>query len=164
MRRPLFIVMVGPSGSGKSHIVRTVLSVEIPNIVIASQDALREDFAAKHGMTYNDTFVDDVYDPRPEFDQGIIDAVGRGDDIVVDTTTLTVASRGRLLGMVEGTRYATTAMVFNHPRPVLLHRLMERNHTDPSKVIDMEMLETQLSRYVPVTEDEGFTDIIRLFV
>ena len=90
-----------------------------------------------------------------------------GLDIVVDMTNMSAGARKGALGAIEGREgeYEKIAVDFKYPSPEIVAAVAEKRNQEQkklgkSKTIDLELINSMISRYQPPTKDEGFDEII----
>ena len=153
MTNPLFIVLVGLPGSGKSTYVK-LFTENDPTTVVVSTDGIIENFAAHHGKTYDDVF-EEAIKPATKLAQSKMDLGFKArSTIIVDQTNLGMKKRKKLLSQVpEG--YTKVARYFEIDEGLRQQRLLGR----PGKTIPAHIDANMRESYVRPAAHEGFDDV-----
>jgi predicted kinase len=154
---PRFIMLCGPSASGKSSF-RSRLLQEAKDTVVISSDDILMDWAEADGLSYQDAFV--AY--RDKTDALMEDiasaAFSMGRDIIWDQTHLTRDIRRHKLTEVPD-QYDKVAVAFEAPLEMLLERASSRE-ADTGKEVPVAVIRTQAEAYQRPDFDEGFDSIV----
>jgi len=152
MEKSEIVYLVGLPGVGKS----TYVSKYYKNYVIISNDGLVEEYAKKHGLSYNDAWGKvNFKDIKRNLKEKFNDAVKHNKNIVIDNTNLTVKSRK----LYEADNYIKTAVVFSITDSEWNKR-SEKRKIETGKVIPTDVIQNMIKLYQPITKDENFSKII----
>lgn len=146
---PLFIVMVGLPGSGKSRRANTLAEIKGINAVVLSSDAYRESMlGSETDNTDNEKIFKALYrDAR--------DYIASGRSVIIDATNVTMKNRRKALNAINGLNALKIAFVMNIPFDVCQFRNLGRERTLPS-----EVLEKFLNMFEVPMKFEGFDEIL----
>lgn len=154
---PRFIMLCGPSASGKSTF-RANLVKQNPEAVVISSDDILTDWAEADNMTYQEAFL--AY--RANTDTLMEDIANAAFDaereVIWDQTHLTHAQRRLRLEMVPDT-YDKVAVGFEAPTDFLLNRSHIRAVQTGKEVPD-EVIMAQNEAFELPDFDDGFDDIV----
>lgn len=150
---PKAYILVGVPGAGKSTWVQTQTLTK--NYKYISTDRIVERYAAHVKKTYTEVFG--LFMPRAveEMSKQVIRAREKGQDIIWDQTSTTVASRSRKFRMLP--EYEMIAVVFPTPEPAELER---RLASRPGKEIPKEVVDNMIKNWEDPSEQEGFDKVI----
>ena len=153
MTNPLFIVLVGLPGSGKSTYTKTTF-VGRADVAVISTDGIIENFAEHHGKTYDEVFAEAIK-PATKLAQSKMDlALKSRMTVIVDQTNLGLNKRRKLLSQVpEG--YTKIACYFEVAEELRQQRLKGR----PGKTIPAHIDAQMLASYVRPETHEGFDGV-----
>jgi predicted kinase len=156
--RPLFIMLIGVPGSGKSFFVKNYVNYIFPDkeFTVVSSDAIIDQRAAAQGKTYSDVFQDEIKSATTEMNQNLRNAIANNMDIVWDQTNLTAKARAGKLSQIPKT-YRKIAVFFPTPNEKELQR---RLASRPGKNIPSNIVMGMKSQLQAPTTAEGFDEII----
>lgn len=159
---PKFVMMVGLPYSGKSYYASHLPLVR-SYTRISSDDEVME-LARLNRSFYNEVFSDVVTLAMQKAEKRFIDAVKGLQDILLDQTNLTRASRGRKLALVPS-EYEKGCIYCPPPCELELQRRMEQrsSHAVPKPVLDTMTLiheEPKLDEGFDWLYIAGFDDIV----
>lgn len=159
---PLFIMMVGVPGSGKSTDVAFIKEHVLPDAVVASSDAIIEREAAKLGVNYTEAFNAVNQDSvQKEFWNDIQEALDGNKSLIVDRTNLSEQSRKRFMNMVPD-YYMRLAFVYRVDDTELKNRLQARESATGKHIPD-NVMENMKKTFKEPTKSEGFDVILCLY-
>lgn len=146
-------MLIGPPGVGKSTWRAKHLETVDRKTTVVSGDDLIDAFALGRGMTYTEAFgeIDHKW-VKQEVRRLFIEALGRGENVIVDRTNMTVKSRRSFLSNVPAS-YQKIAVVFELPRDILNERLQHRAETT-GKYIPTSVVDGMLAQYQPPADGE----------
>ena len=151
---PKLYMLVGVPGSGKSTWVQNQNWAQDCSWI--STDDIVEQYALSVGKTYTEVFQEYMPEAVRIMAQQVVQARERGQDIIWDQTSTSVASRRKKFQMLPD--YYAIAVVFGVPEhQELLRRLASR----PGKTIPEEVVQDMIARFEYPTESEGFSEIWR---
>jgi predicted kinase len=150
-RRPIFLMMVGLPGSGKSTLVDILKG---PNDVVLSTDNFIDNYAKNTGRKYNEVFGNKEVWSAAELHMGydLVDAIERGSDIVWDQTNLYPKTRKAKLAKIPK-HYEKICINVVTPDPDEWER---RLRSRPGKIIPQHVLDSMSKSLVYATPEEGF--------
>lgn len=153
MTNPLFIVLVGLPGSGKSTYTKIAIEND-PTTVVVSTDGIIENFAAHHGKTYDEVW-EEAIKPATKLAQSKMDLGFKAwSTVIVDQTNLGMKKRKKLLSQVpEG--YTKIACYFEIDEELRQQRLQGR----PGKTIPAHIDAQMRASYVRPELHEGFVAV-----
>lgn len=128
--------------------------------VVISRDALVEQWAAAHHLTYSESFeqlfwskeyaaVFSAEEFLKELDRAFFEAVDANKDIIVDMTN----TKGRFRIESIPDHYTTYGIIFKISGELLAKRLRYRERTT-GKYVPLSAIHDRIRNYVPPTEDE----------
>jgi len=157
---PLMFVLIGMPASGKSTWRAAYLGYRNGttdrSLVILSTDDIVERIAAENGVTYDEAFdLVSMKDREREMKANFAEALERGDDIIVDRTNLSVASRNKFIsrGRQSKHNYQAIGVVFD-VSPEELERRRNARHEAEGKSIPQQHIDDMVSRYEAPRSDE----------
>jgi len=153
-RPPIFIMMVGLPGSGKSTIVKELQ--ETNDFVVISTDNFIELVAQREGKTYNEVFKDNIKMAEDVMKTTLDFALSARKNIIWDQTNLSVKTRANKLAKVPK-EYYKKAIITQATDDVLLQVNSERAKYGRS--IPDSIFANMLKTYESPTTAEGFTCI-----
>ena len=156
---PSITLLVGLPASGKSTYVKSYLK-DHPNTVVVSSDDIIENYANRHGKTYNEVFHEYIDAAEVQFREELKIAISDKKDILVDRTNLSVRGRNKILANVPKT-YNKYAIIFTVSDEDLEKR-MEQRLKETGKSVPKNIMETMKASYVMPSEKEGFTSVIAM--
>lgn len=154
---PHFILLAGPSGSGKSSL-RAKLVAGLVDAVVLSSDDFLETWARDDGLSYQESFARhrDAAMAAVAADQS--DAFARGAHVIRDQTHLTAEVRRERLAEVPDS-YTRIAIAFEAPLDTLYARL-SRRAAETGKHIPETVLHEQVACYTRPHFDEGWDKVL----
>lgn len=138
------ILMVGLPGSGKSTFVEQYIP---DNYVVISRDNLVEEYAQKHGITYDEAWKAEDFDAV--VDKQIRSTISEKRSVVIDKTHMGPKSRRRSLAPFPKS-YAKTAVVITEDFDTIVERSIAR----VGKTITDRVLRDMTLRFRPPTYDD----------
>ena len=153
------ILPIGLPGSGKSTWARDFVLRSKAPVTVVSTDALVDAAAAEAGITYEEAWA--ALDGRKlerRARRTAWEAIGRGEDVIVDRTNLRRRTRGRFLRLVSCEGWAREAVVFAPPCSRLLRQLEGRAATGGKRIGLRVMLEMAAAYEPP---EPGEFDAVR---
>jgi predicted kinase len=154
-----FILLCGLPGSGKSTYAANFMANTEEPVLLLSSDALLEDMAAEHGVTYQEAYVQWATKAQAEVLSMAEFAISEGIDVVWDQTNLTQAQRAERAAPFFAADYEVIAVAFEAPQSVLKERIAARASA-MGKTIPSSVLETMGKTYQRPDENEGFDHIV----
>jgi predicted kinase len=150
------VVLIGCPGSGKSTFTKSWLE-DFPNTHIASTDAMIDEYAAKHGITYTEAWgrISMKHYERTMFAQ-MYTAINEHKHVLVDQTNMSIKIRAKKIAHLGTTKLV--AIVFDVPDEELYRRLDHRARTT-GKIITSGIVKNMLKNYQEPTKEEGFSYI-----
>ena len=158
MSKPVFIVMVGLPGSGKSTVVNGRLKGfvgDFSTFKVLSTDEIIEEFAQLSGKTYNQVWADCIDSATKIFNMRLVTSVIVKENIIVDQTNMSIKKRRKLLNLA-GSKYYTMAVVVDTDVETCIAR------RSVGKAIPEHVIREMASRYEPVSASEGFDSVINI--
>lgn len=151
---PKAYILVGIPGSGKT----TWVSQQTwhTDCAFISTDRWVYHFAIEQNTTYSQIFNDVMPKCVDLMVQDVIDAREKGQDIIWDQTSTTVASRKKKFVMLPD--YEHIAVVFRIPGPDELKKRLDR----PGKEIPDSVVQSMIDNFEMPTIEEGFSKVIRV--
>jgi predicted kinase len=153
------ILLCGLPGSGKSTYVANFMANTDAPVLVLSSDALLEEMAAEHGLTYQEAYAQWAPKAQAEVLSMAEFAISEGVDVVWDQTNLTQAQRAERAAPFFAADYEVIAVAFEAPQAVLKARIAERAAAQ-GKTIPSSALETMGQTYRRPDENEGFDHIV----
>ena len=154
--KPIVIVMVGLPGSGKSTLIKKILS-EIDNIHVESTDDLIEEEANRLGLTYSEAFKIVNF---KEIEKKAVAlstlALQEGKSIIIDQTNMSLKSRKKKIDRFRG--FSIVAIDIKVSSEVLTKRLKDRAALT-GKHIPQFVIETMTNNYEEPSIAEGFSAV-----
>lgn len=146
-------MLIGPPGSGKSTWREHYLTTTSRPSVVISNDDVVEEYGAKHGLTYTESFrALDADEVRKEVSRRYDAALLTGNDIIIDRTNMTVKARRSFLARVPK-HYRRIAVVFEIEREELNERLAKRA-AETGKFIPPAVVDDFIAKYQAPTTTE----------
>ena len=145
-------ILVGVPGSGKSTWVSNQPWAE--KCAYISTDSHVESYARSMGKTYSEVFQEYMPTAVSFMAAEVIAARGRGQDVVWDQTSTSIASRKKKFNMLPD--YYHIAVVFRTPNIVELSRRLKSR---PGKEIPMSVVNAMINTLEAPTEEEGYKEI-----
>lgn len=154
---PIFIMMVGVPGCGKSTFIRSLGQ----NIMIASTDDMIEEKALQAGKTYSQIF-DKINHKHLKLDmiRDIKKAIVDRHHVALDRTNMSRKTRSEFIDLFPD-NYTKVCLNFSIDDKVLRERLKARAEAT-GKVIPEFVLFNMFKSYNPPIKDEGFDIIIEV--
>lgn len=151
---PKAYILVGIPGSGKT----TWVSQQSwhKDCAFISTDKWVYHFAVEQNKTYTEVFDDVMPTCVDLMVQDVINAREKGQDIIWDQTSTTVASRKKKFNMLPD--YEHIAVVFRIPGQEELKQRLDR----PGKEIPDSVVQSMIDNFEMPTIEEGFTKVIRV--
>jgi predicted kinase len=157
MIRPIFMMLVGVPGSGKSTWLSNNNYHVMPNVMILSTDAYIEAVAADEGKTYSEVFRDVIKQAEMHLYHCLDVAVKHKMDIIWDQTNLTRKTRMNKLKHIP-LDYHRMAMVFPTPEPKT-HTAWLNSEARVGKSIPDVMIHSMIENFEHPSLSEGFNEI-----
>lgn len=154
---PRFIMLCGPSASGKSTFRSNLLS-QSPNAVVISSDDILEGWAEADGITYQEAFLAHRSKTDDLMKDIASEAFDADVDIIWDQTHLTREQRRvRMLDIPDS--YDRVAVAFEAPADLLYERARKREALT-GKHVPEHIMQGQIDSYELPDFDEGFDSIV----
>ena len=152
---PTITFLIGPPASGKS----TYRDKYATNEVIISRDDIRDELREKDGISYNETFYDNVFEKRVNLilQYNISEAIKHRKDMIVDMSNISVSSRRKTMSRIPGI-YNRKAVVFQVKYDELVIRMKNRAEKT-GKYIPIKILDWMIEQYEEPSEEENFSDV-----
>jgi hypothetical protein len=150
-----FIVLVGLPGVGKSTYINNNKN---PGTIVLSTDAIVEKMCALQGITYTQGFKLFIDEATKRFNKQLAIALKNKNDIIIDRTNLTCASRKRLMSQVPK-HYSKYAYYFPTPEE---NEWKRRLNNRPSKYIPQNVLDEMALSFQFPKKEEGFDAIFTI--
>lgn len=147
---PNLVMMVGLPYSGKSYYTNNILKWKDYTKISSDEEIIR--MAEASGRPYNSVFKDVVCEALQKAEKRFIGALRGSEDILIDQTNLTKASRARKLALVP--KEYTKVCVYC-PQPCaeeLNRRIAERT----SHMVPLNVMQAMLEIHQQPTIEEGF--------
>jgi len=156
---PLYLMMVGLVGSGKSTIVKQLC--EWDRFAVLSTDDIIEEHAKKMGLTYSQAFnrVNQKH-VRQEFNLRLKDAVDCNHNIIVDQTNLMASARAKKLRQIPD-HYTKVCVIVSVSEPVREKRLRDRELSEGKGIPD-HVQSQMLRSYMTPSKTEGFDKLVQV--
>ena len=150
------MMLVGLPCSGKSTYLNGL--DDLGDYKILSSDALIEKEAKRQGKTYSEVFPSYYKTAAIEFQRQLVEAINKGENIIVDRTNLTKDVRQPILDSAKS--YDKTCVEFK----ISLQKAMERNEkrSETGKIIPLEVMKDMANKYEKPSFEEGFSKIITI--
>ena len=155
--RPLFGMLVGVPGSGKSTWLTNNNYHTMPNVMILFTDAYIETVAANEGKTYTEVFRDVIKQAEMHLYSCLNTAVQNRMHIIWDQTNLTRKTRMNKLKHIPNDYYKV-ALVFPTPEPKT-HTAWLNSDARAGKVIPEPIMYSMIENFEHPTLWEGFNSI-----
>lgn len=157
---PLYVMLVGLVGSGKSTLVEQLRGWNRGFVVLSTDDLLMEE-AEKLGLTYSQAFgrVSQSLLKR-RYNELLQDAVTLQRDILVDQTNLVASSRAKKLKSVSDT-YCKVCVIVECDETERQRRLKARAERE-GKEIPAHVQASMLKSYLAPHKGEGFDKILQV--
>lgn len=149
--RPIFTMVMGLPGSGKSTFVNEVVTADSLTSVVVSSDSLREElFGDVNDQTHNTEVFEEMH-------RRTIVALKEGKDVFYDATNLSGKRRKAFLNSLNGLKNKVhkRIMVFATPVELCIARNHRRERKVPTEVIERMYKSLTMPRYT-----EGWDSII----
>ena len=155
-QKPELVIMVGVPCSGKSTYVKN--NLDITKYQLLSSDNILEDFAKKEGITYNEAFKKYYPQAKALFYKQFVEASAKGQNIIVDRTSLNIEERAVLLK--QASKHQAVCFDFKIDYETAMERNQKRAST--GKFIPEETLKKMFAKYQKPSFDEGFARIVTI--
>ena len=155
MSDPVFIMLVGLPGSGKSTFAERFIADSVGDVVYISTDSFIEGRAAEAGITYDEAWPNHIKEATDAAWARFRSALRRNASVVWDQTNLSVKKRKSVVAKVPDT-YTKQAVVFEIEEGVRRQRLSNRVGKTVPPTVDVSMRDS----YVRPTVDEGFDFVL----
>lgn len=160
---PIFVMMVGLPGAGKTTFIKQLLSEEFNNAtrktVVASSDNYIELVAMEQMKTYNDVFQETIKDANEYCLDQVRTAVKERHNIIWDQTNLSIKSRKPRLAMIPVGYFRKAFVISCTTEEEHMARLAGR----PGKTIPPFIIAKMVASYEVPTREEGFDFIQHVF-
>lgn len=157
--KKLMMVMIGPPGSGKSTLIAAMQEAGII-FRIASTDAIVDEYAATHGITYSQAHQKVNWkDAQSKFKTIIRQSANDGVNIVIDRTNMGEKARRGYFDVIRNRGYTAVALNMQCDDRELQKRIDERAAAT-GKFIPKHVMKDMMERYDAPTTREGFNLII----
>lgn len=153
---PVFVMMAGLPGSGKSTYARKILAPRF-NASIYSSDKIIEEHAAATGKTYEDVFREFYSEAKRRYFEQLQKALADRKNVIVDRTHLDAANRKPPLDLVPK-HYRKLCYIIVPIKPDVLHERQKLHRQD--KIIPLEVLESMYENYRMPKDSEGFDEVV----
>lgn len=150
---PKCTILIGVPGSGKSTWLESLGKFEDTTTIISTDNTI-EYIAEEFGMTYDQCFKDLIKFAEKVMWNSIESAVHFEDNIIIDRTNLSAASRRKFFRSLED--YEFEAVVFATPEQEEWDR---RLNSRPGKTIPSHVLNSMATSMELPSESEGFSKI-----
>lgn len=153
---PMFIMLVGPPGVGKSTWCKDVLPLIVKGeeVVIISSDKYIEKVAEEQGKTYTEVFQSAIAYASESSKQDFKEALEKKVHIVWDQTNLSPKKRKGLLKQIPN-EYFPTCVYWVIKDEAKWKKQLDR----PGKFIPEHVLKSMLDNYVHPSFNEGWEAI-----
>ena len=155
--RPVFTMLVGVPGSGKSTWLTSNDYHTLPSVMILSTDAYIETVAADEGKTYSEVFRDVIKQAEMHMYHCLNVALEHKMDIIWDQTNLTRKTRMNKLRHIP-LDYRRVALVFPTPEPKT-HTAWLNSDARAGKTIPDAIMHSMIENFEHPTMSEGFNTI-----
>lgn len=160
-RQPVFLMLVGLPGSGKSTFIKKLLEESNEDFAIASTDDIVERECAKMGLTYSEGFAKvNFKQAQSEFKDVIFKAGKARKNIIIDQTNVGGKSRKSKLGMIP-LGYDKICLIFDVSESVMKTRL-ENRARETGKSIPYSVIKQMTESWQTPSRAEGFDSIIEV--
>lgn len=152
--KPWIMLMIGPPGVGKSTALSRIEAAGV-KFHVASTDALLEEYAAKHGLTYAQAHQKANFkDVKRNMIGGMRAAFNKRMNVVNDQTNLATKKRRTTLAEAPGD-YIRIGVVLNADNDELKRRLAGRQ-AETGKYVGWGVVEEMFKSSSPPSKAEGF--------
>lgn len=127
--KPSFILLCGPSGSGKSYYAENYLERQFDKCIIVSSDAIRGEIYGDENCQKDPQRVFDIMNRRT------LDAIAQGISVIYDATNLKERFRIHLLGLLRKYDCHKEAIIFIVDPKICIARQEKRERKVPEEVI-----------------------------
>lgn len=156
---PLYVMLVGLVGSGKSTLVEQLRNWNRGFVVLSTDDLLMEE-AQKLGLTYSEAFGRVSQSLlKKRYNETLRDAVELQRDILVDQTNLASSARSKKLKAV-GDSYHKVCVIVECDEAERRKRLKLRAERE-GKEIPEHVQAFMLKSYTTPSKSEGFDKVLR---
>lgn len=156
MQRPVYIVLAGLPGSGKSTIRRSIAEAwSVGALIELSTDDYIDMVALQGGQTYSEVFASSIKSATTFMNAKKRVSIRCMQNIIMDRTNLSVKSRQAALDVVPDI-YLKVCLFQVVPEDVRQPRLAER----PGKIIPPEADHRMQAVWEPPTLAEGFDAVL----
>lgn len=158
---PIFFMLIGIPGCGKSTFVKKLNAALEQPILVASTDDLIEQEAVRRRLTYTQAFKEVNFKQiSRQMNEMVAAAIKNNAWIAWDQTNVVKSSRRKKLATIPDT-YTKIGITFHVDDKVLNERLMSRAQAT-GKVIAQHIVENMQRNYDAVTKDEGFSYLFEI--
>jgi broad-specificity NMP kinase len=154
LEKPFMMLMIGPPGVGKSTVLKSLEAAHI-KFHVASTDALLEEYAAKHNLTYAQAHQKANFKGiKQNMIGGMKAAFVRRENVINDQTNL--ASKKRRTTLAEAPAdYVRIGVILHAENDVLKKRLAGRQ-AETGKFVSWGVVEEMFRTSAPPVKGEGF--------
>jgi predicted kinase len=152
--------MVGLPGTGKSTLVNGMYDIE--NMVLYSTDKFIEDAAKHFGLTYDESFKDNIDHAIRSMNEMLDIAIRSKQDIAWDQTNLGVGKRKKIINRMKQAGYQVRCKCILPPTDQELDEWKTRLANRPGKTIPQGVIDNMQQTYVIPSIEEGF-DMIAFY-
>ena len=153
--QPIYIVMVGLPGSGKSYIAKELMKSLKGYNHHASTDAIIEMWAAAENKTYDEVWPSGIDSANKLLNEWLERSMQFRDNIIHDQTNLTMKKRRRILSRIPKC-YNKVAIVVDVDDETQAVRLAER----VGKSVPAHILESMRESFRYPVSEEGFDAVL----
>lgn len=165
-------ILIGPPGCGKSTFIKSLGDVKVDGLnftvsgfggtgsaVLLSSDMVIDALRENTGQTYAEAFETLYSAADTQFNFALNDAIARGDNIVVDRTSMSVKSRRKYFSVLPKD-YKVVAIDLIAKMRAVVWAQRAKNRED--KVVPKGVMMDMLMNYEAPTLDEGFSSITEI--
>ena len=150
-------MLVGLPGSGKSTVSEQLLK-DMPELEIVSTDVYVEEYATKHGVSFNEAVRVLDNKPKAQMNNRIQQLIKEEKSFIWDQTNVFASAREKKLHALLGKKYEVVALVTELSAEELARRL-EKRVKEGGKAIGWKIINDMKKNYTRPSYSEGFTQI-----